>query len=253
MNNTLSPLNINGVIYTPIYRNNRYLEPNYYNTPQQIQPWYYRHHTPYYNTIEPLSRNYDNSYTSDYGFSNSRHYTTQNYDYSRDNDPIPENNTDTNLHTTTTSENNTNYTSLNEPLHNQIPTNVINNRRVNFSNRNNSGTLEILSYGNNSNGYNNLDNITESILNTINQTSTISNTLTFTDIRNNTELLVYKSDMEENKCEICHEEFVENDIIRKINNCSHSFHNGCIDAWLDGNVTCPKCRTPVISSSSTDS
>lgn len=254
MNNTLSPLNINGVIYTPIYRNNRYLEPNYYNIPPspQIPPWYYRPQTPY-NTREPLSRYQDNSYTSDYGFSNNRHYTNQNYDYSRNNAPISENNTDTNLDNTITSENNVNYTSTNEPLNNEIPMNVINNRRVNFSNRNNSGTLEILSYGNNPNVYNNLDNITESILNTINQTSTGPDTLTFTDIRNNTELLVFKSDMEEKKCEICHEDFAENDIIRKINNCSHSFHNKCIDAWLDGNVSCPKCRRHVIPASTTDS
>jgi hypothetical protein len=47
-------------------------------------------------------------------------------------------------------------------------------------------------------------------------------------------------------CSICRNNFVENEICRKITNCNHYFHQTCVDSWLVRNQTCPMCRNLVI-------
>ena len=52
-------------------------------------------------------------------------------------------------------------------------------------------------------------------------------------------------------CPICLESLKDED--NYVSKCKHVFHNKCIDAWLDGNVSCPKCRRHVIPASTIDS
>lgn len=51
------------------------------------------------------------------------------------------------------------------------------------------------------------------------------------------------------KCVVCLNEFEENDEIRRLINCEHIFHRGCLDRWMEyDQITCPLCRTPFIPS-----
>jgi len=44
-------------------------------------------------------------------------------------------------------------------------------------------------------------------------------------------------------CAICQDSLVlENTRVRKINHCSHMFHDNCILTWFDTHVNCPTCR-----------
>lgn len=37
------------------------------------------------------------------------------------------------------------------------------------------------------------------------------------------------------------------DEVRRLTNCRHVFHRGCLDRWMDHDQrTCPLCRTPLI-------
>lgn len=44
------------------------------------------------------------------------------------------------------------------------------------------------------------------------------------------------------KCVICIEYQKNDDIIREIKHCKHSFHVKCIDDWFLENNSCPECR-----------
>jgi hypothetical protein len=43
-------------------------------------------------------------------------------------------------------------------------------------------------------------------------------------------------------CTICQDSFEQNQEIRRLRYCNHSFHRDCIDTWFHGNVHCPTCR-----------
>lgn len=43
-------------------------------------------------------------------------------------------------------------------------------------------------------------------------------------------------------CSICHTDVNENEVIRKVNHCSHSFHIQCLETWLSQHNNCPLCR-----------
>ena len=43
-------------------------------------------------------------------------------------------------------------------------------------------------------------------------------------------------------CTICQDNFENNQEIRRLNHCNHSFHRDCIDTWFRRNVHCPTCR-----------
>ncbi|RAL51049.1 hypothetical protein DM860_005405 [Cuscuta australis] len=48
-------------------------------------------------------------------------------------------------------------------------------------------------------------------------------------------------------CAVCLYEFDGGDEIRRLTNCRHVFHRGCLDRWMDHDQkTCPLCRTPFI-------
>ncbi|KAM1294685.1 hypothetical protein ACFX13_014980 [Malus domestica] len=49
-------------------------------------------------------------------------------------------------------------------------------------------------------------------------------------------------------CAVCLYEFEGEDEIRRLTNCRHVFHKGCVDRWVGyDQKTCPLCRTPFIS------
>ncbi|KAB1215365.1 E3 ubiquitin-protein ligase RHA1B [Morella rubra] len=48
-------------------------------------------------------------------------------------------------------------------------------------------------------------------------------------------------------CAVCLFEFDPDDDIRRLMNCRHIFHMGCLDRWMGyEQKTCPLCRTPFI-------
>jgi len=52
-----------------------------------------------------------------------------------------------------------------------------------------------------------------------------------------------KQDESKRECTICLVEFENNDYIRTLPLCSHTFHLVCIDAWLHKKPNCPLCRS----------
>lgn len=46
-------------------------------------------------------------------------------------------------------------------------------------------------------------------------------------------------------CAVCLLEFEENDYVRTLPVCSHSFHVDCIDIWLRSHANCPLCRAGI--------
>lgn len=46
-------------------------------------------------------------------------------------------------------------------------------------------------------------------------------------------------------CSICLNDICRGDAHRKLPQCMHSFHSGCIDAWFESRSTCPLCRIEV--------
>uniref|UniRef100_A0ACD5V5F0 Uncharacterized protein n=1 Tax=Avena sativa TaxID=4498 RepID=A0ACD5V5F0_AVESA len=52
---------------------------------------------------------------------------------------------------------------------------------------------------------------------------------------------------QESTCRVCLEPLELTDEVRRLGNCSHAFHTGCIDRWIDvGEVTCPLCRSNLL-------
>lgn len=47
-------------------------------------------------------------------------------------------------------------------------------------------------------------------------------------------------------CAICLFKFEPHDRLRLLPLCCHAFHARCIDTWLESNLTCPLCRSPII-------
>jgi len=46
----------------------------------------------------------------------------------------------------------------------------------------------------------------------------------------------------ERLCSICQSNYINNQIIRKINHCGHFYHINCLDEWFENNVKCPECQ-----------
>ncbi|XP_020218128.1 probable E3 ubiquitin-protein ligase RHA1A [Cajanus cajan] len=52
------------------------------------------------------------------------------------------------------------------------------------------------------------------------------------------------ADAHAQSCAVCLTEFEENDEIRRLANCGHIFHGGCLERWMGYDQrTCPLCRT----------
>ncbi|GMI64193.1 hypothetical protein HRI_000088600 [Hibiscus trionum] len=54
------------------------------------------------------------------------------------------------------------------------------------------------------------------------------------------------------ECAVCLNEFLDDEKLRRIPNCSHVFHIDCIDVWLQNNANCPLCRTSISSNTIND-
>ncbi|WKA05164.1 hypothetical protein VitviT2T_023145 [Vitis vinifera] len=46
-------------------------------------------------------------------------------------------------------------------------------------------------------------------------------------------------------CVVCLCDAVEGERLRRLPDCKHCFHVGCIDAWFQAHSTCPLCRSQV--------
>ncbi|OEL12642.1 hypothetical protein BAE44_0026334 [Dichanthelium oligosanthes] len=48
-------------------------------------------------------------------------------------------------------------------------------------------------------------------------------------------------------CIVCLEKLEASDEVRRLGNCAHAFHRGCIDRWIElGRATCPLCRSDLL-------
>lgn len=47
----------------------------------------------------------------------------------------------------------------------------------------------------------------------------------------------------QNTCSICMDMFSEEDSIRHLYKCKHTYHKKCIDKWFNKKCICPICRT----------
>ncbi|KAL6989400.1 hypothetical protein U1Q18_015148 [Sarracenia purpurea var. burkii] len=52
----------------------------------------------------------------------------------------------------------------------------------------------------------------------------------------------FLSNSKDAQCAVCLSEYHEEDILRILPYCGHSFHASCIDKWLHQHSTCPVCR-----------
>ncbi|CAL4905010.1 unnamed protein product [Urochloa decumbens] len=44
------------------------------------------------------------------------------------------------------------------------------------------------------------------------------------------------------RCAVCLADYADGDELRRLPDCRHAFHRGCIDQWLLRRPTCPVCR-----------
>lgn len=49
----------------------------------------------------------------------------------------------------------------------------------------------------------------------------------------------------EETCSICWEDFKENDKLKKVKGCNHTFHISCLEYWYKKSSTCPMCRVNI--------
>lgn len=47
---------------------------------------------------------------------------------------------------------------------------------------------------------------------------------------------------EDDNCAICQDSMEEQQQLRRLNHCHHTFHRSCVDTWFRTNVHCPTCR-----------
>jgi|TARA_B110000208_G_C11581443_1_gene362702 hypothetical protein len=74
-----------------------------------------------------------------------------------------------------------------------------------------------------------------------------ANTATGLDIltlNSGTELSICST--EGDKCGICDELYILQDICRKNTNCGHMFHQACIDTWYSEHSHCPICNQTIV-------
>ncbi|PKA56484.1 RING-H2 finger protein ATL16 [Apostasia shenzhenica] len=48
-----------------------------------------------------------------------------------------------------------------------------------------------------------------------------------------------------NECAVCLAEFHNDELLRRLPFCKHSFHVDCVDTWLQSSSGCPVCRTEI--------
>jgi hypothetical protein len=56
---------------------------------------------------------------------------------------------------------------------------------------------------------------------------------------------------EDDNCAICQDSMEEEQQLRRLNHCHHTFHKSCVDTWFRTNVHCPTCRHDIRETTST--
>lgn len=74
--------------------------------------------------------------------------------------------------------------------------------------------------------------------------------LEHTDIRNIPTHRYIRGNRQSAECAVCLSEFEDNQVLRTLPKCNHSFHVDCIDMWLYSHPNCPTCRTSIMPSPS---
>ena len=76
-------------------------------------------------------------------------------------------------------------------------------------------------------------------------------TLTSEDFEAHTTQLSYcVEESTEDHCPIClgsYDENSDNTPLRKVKNCGHVMHQGCLETWLSSKSSCPLCKVPIVS------
>lgn len=61
-------------------------------------------------------------------------------------------------------------------------------------------------------------------------------------------VLAEEAEVDDAMCAVCLNSVERHEEIRILTNCSHIFHRGCLDKWVDHDQrTCPLCRSPFLS------
>jgi len=55
----------------------------------------------------------------------------------------------------------------------------------------------------------------------------------------------WKTSESDQRCPICLDDYQLNDILMKLDDCTHWLHQECLQQWLKGASTCPVCRKTV--------
>jgi len=74
--------------------------------------------------------------------------------------------------------------------------------------------------------------------------STTSTGLDILTLNSGTELSICTATGD--KCSICDELYILQDICRKNTNCGHIFHQACIDTWYSEHSHCPICNQTIV-------
>jgi hypothetical protein len=53
---------------------------------------------------------------------------------------------------------------------------------------------------------------------------------------------------DEHSCAVCQDSIMNNDIVRKLNDCGHMFHDECVLTWFQRSSLCPMCRRDILAS-----
>lgn len=70
------------------------------------------------------------------------------------------------------------------------------------------------------------------------------------DIRSIPTHRYIKGNRQSAECAVCLSEFEDDQELRTLPRCNHSFHVDCIDMWLYSHPSCPTCRTNTMPSPS---
>ena len=140
---------------------------------------------------------------------------TEKFNYSNENDNQNDyNNYNINNHNNYNNFNNNNYFNNNN-----------NDININDNNNNNNNN-------NNENSFNLVDYITTNIIK--------KNKGLKPEEINEFVIQKWKKNIPDKNCVICQEMFNINDMVRRLP-CLHTFHQNCIDKWLESNSKCPTC------------
>jgi hypothetical protein len=63
--------------------------------------------------------------------------------------------------------------------------------------------------------------------------------------------LFHAEQKEDDNCAICQDTMEEEQHLRRLNHCHHTFHKSCVDTWFRTNVHCPTCRHDIRDTTST--